>query len=479
MAAAQDVFVDRERELRALEQFWELPTAQCIPVIGRRRVGKTFLVEHFAAGRRVVYYRCHHAGTGEQLPLLGATLANTADDPVLRADPPGNWAAIFALIERLTRDGRLLLVLDEVPYWAARDESLPSRLQNWWDERGRYLDLMLLPCGSAVEMMERLLTGEAPLAGCVTGRIPVRPFDYRTAAELLSFPDPVDTLTAYGILGGVPLYLTLFQSGLSIRDNVARAIAAPTARLYVEPHTVFAAHHASFDAPQALATLRAIARGKHRWSEIADQVGVTSTNLGRVMEPLTGDLALVQRVLPVTEIRETRTYRTQYHLTDNFFRFWFRFIEPNQGHIEFGNTEQVVDTIMVELSGYMGLTFEAMCQDWTRLASAAGALPERVGAVGTWWSPNHQVDVVGLNADREVAVSGECKWHNRRFGWDDLQQYIDHVTALGRATRVVPDALHLLFSKQGFDDRVMEWAASGRARLLTPADLLGPFQTDA
>lgn len=199
------IFVNRTRELADLEQFWASERAQCISVVGRRRVGKTYLLEHFAEGKQTVYYRCQLRGTADQLPLLGAALADIADDPVNRAQPPSVWPAIFALIERLTTRGRLLLVLDEIPYWVARDESVPSVMQNWWDARGRHLDLMVVLCGSAVQMMERLLTGDAPLAGCLTRRLHVRPFDFRAAAHLLGVTDPITALTSYGILGGVPL----------------------------------------------------------------------------------------------------------------------------------------------------------------------------------------------------------------------------------------------------------------------------------
>jgi AAA+ ATPase superfamily predicted ATPase len=183
-------------------------------------------------------------------------------------------------------------------------------------------------------------------------------------------------------------------------------------------------------------------------------------------------------VLPVTEHRQSRAYHTQYQLTDNFFRFWFRFIELNQGAVEFGAGERVVDAIMAELSDYMGLPFEALCRDWVRLASAAGALdalPAPVGTVGTWWNPDHQVDVVGLDARHHIAVTGECKWRVQGFTWSDLQTYLDHVRALAQAAPLHPDALHVLFSKEGFDERVRAWAAGTRARLLGPADLLAPI----
>lgn len=468
-------FVNRAFELQALERFWLLRSAQCIPVMGRRRVGKTFMLEHFSSTRQTVYFRCELRGTAEQLPLLGAALARLAGDPILQAQPPATWPTVFTLIERLAEKQRLLLVLDELPIWATCDESMPSVLQNWWDERGRYLNLMLLLCGSAVQMMERLLTGEAPLAGCVTGRLVVRPFRLRSAAEMLRYPDPLDTLTTYGIVGGVPLYLSYFQAERSIRENILGAILSPTSRLYVEPQAVFAAHHQAYNAPQALAALRAIARGRHRWSDIAEGSGLAATQLARIMDPLIGDLGLVERVLPVTERHETKTYWPQYHLADNFFRFWFRFVEPNQGAIEFGDVEAVADGIMAALPEYLGLPFEAMCREWLGLASAAGLLPERVAAVGSWWNANHQVDVVGLDAARQVAVTGECKWRNQGFTWADLQTYLGHVAALSAVHPVRPDVLHLLFSRAGFDERVQSWAATSHARLLGSADLLMPL----
>lgn len=466
-------FVDRERELAALEKFWRSERAECIPVTGRRRVGKTFLLEHFAQGKRAVYYRCLLTETPEQLPELGQALAELAGDPVLMAQPPASWAAVFALIEQLARQERTLLVLDEIPYWAARDASLPSVLQNWWDARGRTLNLMLVLCGSAVQMMEGLLTGAAPLAGCITGRLPVRPLDFRAAAELLGYADPVMALTAYGILGGVPLYLTFFQPVRSLRDNILQAIVSPSSRLYVEPQAVFAAHHQVYDARSALAVLRAIAHGRQRWSEIADTVGVTTSALGRVMEPLIGDLGLVERVLPVTEAGPTRSYYTQYHLTDNFFRFWFRFIEPNQGHIEFGDVERITDMILARLPDYMGLPFEAMCRDWVRMASAAGVLTQRVGRVGTWWSPDHQLDVVGLDEDGRAAIVGEAKWHTQPFDYQELERYLGHVRALGNL--VLPEATHPLFARAGFADDVRRWADVHNARLLTPESMLANF----
>lgn len=168
--------------------------------------------------------------------------------------------------------------------WLAMKVSLRS--SSWWDAEGRRLDLMLVFCGSAVQMMERLHSGEAPLAGCITGRLRVTPFTFRDAGLLLSFPDPIDTLTTVGILGGIPLYLSYFRADWTIRENLLTAIASSTARLYIKPQAIFAAHHDAYNPEQALGILRAIATGHRSWSEIAEAVDLQGGQLGRAMDRL-------------------------------------------------------------------------------------------------------------------------------------------------------------------------------------------------
>ncbi|HUX86760.1 MAG TPA: DUF234 domain-containing protein, partial [Chloroflexota bacterium] len=292
------------------------------------------------------------------------------------------------------------------------------------------------------------------------------------AARLLRFPSPVDTLQAYGILGGVPLYLSLFNATVSLRDNIARQIVSPSARLYVEPYAVFAAHHQTFDRDDAMRVLGAIAAGGHQWSDIVARSKVPPTSLGRLLEVLIGDLALVQRFLPVTEEEGSRTIRTQYRLADNFFRFWFNFVEPYNGRIEFGGEEEVADAILARLPEHMGESFEEICREWTRIAGHARLLGVEVNRVGSWWTPDHQhqIDVVGLDVRGRVVVTGECKWQSDGFTVDDLEKYLGHVRALDRDLQ--PEARHLLFSKTTFAPQVVAWANQVQARLITPDVLL-------
>jgi hypothetical protein len=247
-----------------------------------------------------------------------------------------------------------------------------------------------------------------------------------------------------------------------------------SARLYVEPQAVFAAHHESYSREQVMNVLRAIASGNHTWSDVEAASKIAGTSLSNVMSRLVEDLGLVERLLPVTETTQSRQYRTQYRLTDNFFRFWFAFVEPNQGAIDFGGAPAVVDGAFARMSEYMGSAFEGICRQWTSRASAVGALPHRLARVGTWWTGDDDVDVVGLDESRRVALTGECKWTASPFGDRELATYLRHVRAIGDLVR--PDATHVLFCKSGFTDAVRAWASGNGALLHAPADLVAPLE---
>ncbi len=127
---------------------------------------------------------------------------------------------------------------------------------------------------------------------------------------------------------------------------------------------------------------------------------------------------------------------------------------------------------MSDLSNFLGPVFEEMCRDWVRMAAAAGALPVRPSRLGSWWIAGHELDVVGLDGRGRVILTGEAKWHNQQFDWEDLATYLGHVQSLGDL--LLPGAHHLLFSKSGFADDVARWAAATNASMLTPADMLAP-----
>jgi hypothetical protein len=175
------VFLNREREIEWLEQGWTSGGPELRILYGRRRVGKSALLDQFASEKRHVTYQAVEGSSADQLRDLTAAILACEDDPVLRAAPLANWDAALAHLTRMTASGRLLVVLDEYQYAAESDPTLASRLQRWWSREAVRLPIYLVICGSYVRFfVKNVLTG--PAYGRNTGLLQLQPLGYRQAA---------------------------------------------------------------------------------------------------------------------------------------------------------------------------------------------------------------------------------------------------------------------------------------------------------
>src|SRR6267378_2149983 len=177
-------FLDREHEFAWLEQGYASGRPEFRIIYGRRRVGKSALLDEFARGKRHVLYQAVEGSTADQLRDLTAAILAVEGDAGLRAAPLANWDAAFAHLVRMTASGPLLVILDEYQYAAESDPTLASRLQRWWSREATNLPINLVLCGSYVRFfVKNVLTG--PAYGRNTGSLQLRPLTYREAALFL------------------------------------------------------------------------------------------------------------------------------------------------------------------------------------------------------------------------------------------------------------------------------------------------------
>lgn len=399
--------MNRVEELRALRRWWERGQRMA-SVWGRRRVGKTALVDHFAAGLPAVF----HTGTGRptvaELAQLGhqvqAALPHGPRD--LFARPYADWDDALDDLSSRAEAGPLLLVLDEFPELVATSPELPGVLRAFLDRLNRAGGrLRILLCGSAVRHMEAMQEHRAPLYGRFDLALQVHPFRPHEAALMLPDLAAADRALVYGLLGGVPLYLSWWDQSASVADNLRTLACVPAAPLLTEGQLVLATEVERGDYPSAV--LHAIASGRGRYGEIKDLVRAEPA---RTLERLT-QLRLVQRLVPVTE--EGRSRRVIYQITDNFLAFYLQVLSRYRSEIERGLGEGILPVLMASLDDFMGPRWEEAFRSHLRRLAVAGQFGEAVVAVGPWWTEDsrHEIDAVVLagRARTPVAV-GEAKW---------------------------------------------------------------------
>lgn len=431
-------------------------------VVGRRRVGKSFLLAATLTGTRVISFQGDEQGERQHLELLAEEAGRLLlGSPALRFD---DWDAALTFFGAQARQEPLTLILDEFQYLWSAQPALDSIIQRHWDRWQRAgTPLLLVLCGSALSLMERLLAHGSPLYGRATLRLLLTPLDYRFAGKFANTDDPEKLLRRYAVLGGTPQYQVWAGHG-ELRTLIRDRILTRGSPLYEDPLHLLREGEGVRDPGTYLAILRAIAHGATHYNEIAQQAGTTSANLSPRLARLER-LGYVRPVFPLAS--SGREDRSLYRIADPFFRCWFRYVARNRSRLERGRVDEVLGEVVDDLDNLMGQTFEDCCRHWVG-HYADEELVGHAEELGAWWSRDGsvEIDIVGVGRHR-YQLLGSCKWR-RTVDEDVLEELYDHRAALGgKAAR----ARLALFAREGFTARVRERAAKEGVILVTAADL--------
>jgi uncharacterized protein len=465
------MFVDRQVELAFLDSVLQRkrPTvAQFILLYGRRRVGKTVLLRHWAeqAGVPHTYWAAEKEPAALQRRKLFARLLGV--EPA-RAATFDSWADCWQAIAAFLADRRHILILDEFTYAVESDPAMLSSLQHAWDQQFKNSQLVLVLCGSHVHTMEALQTRQSPLFGRLTGQWWLQPLPFAALQEFLPDWSAHERVAAYAVVGGVPAYLEWLDPTLSLSANVRQVILAPGSMWVAEP--TFLLYDEVREPATYLAILKAIGAGSHTLSRISDAALVSRAHLSAYLARLQ-ELRLVERRLPVTipPAKRRRARSGRYHLSDPYFRFYFRFLAPNQDELSY-HPELVLPRIREGLRAFVGMTaFEDLSRQWVTEQGRAGNLPLEVQEVGSHWSRTVQVDVVAVNWAERAILLGECRWGADAVNRAVIRELIELKTP--KVLKDLPEAAggwrvhHAFFARAGFTDAARAGAEAAGAILV-------------
>ena len=340
-AALPSPFIGRQRSLAFLEELYESDRPEFFVLYGRRRVGKTELLQRFCSEHRSVYFLAAQVRTKDNLRVFREAVRDGLGDTLVETLEFPDWGAALGYVASKSADQRLVVVLDEFPYLCEADKGLPSQIQRFWDTTGKQSGLMLVLCGSQVSFMEKQVLAEgSPLFGRRTSQQRLEPL---TPPETLAFfPawDLDDRVLAYAILGGMPAYLRRFDDRKPLRRNVLDELLRPEGYLFDEVQFLLSAELSNPATYNSI--LGAIAAGSERVGDIALRVGVDSTTANKYLHVLR-ELRLVEREVPLTDPDPLRSRRGTYRITDRFVAFHFRHLQAHRGLITAGRGERVLE----------------------------------------------------------------------------------------------------------------------------------------
>lgn len=477
-----DPFYNRTSELAALERAWKRhgPGGQMMLLYGRRRLGKTYLLQRYVAagvtGNEVVRPHCYYlaeqtTAAAQRTALARQLLEAFPSEGVTDEEIAISWNALFRHISQQVRlrgpeDGRFIVILDEFQYLVEQSPELPSVLQAWWDREGVHIPILVILCGSHLSVMSALGQESAPLFGRFNaGVFHLEPLSYEdVAAFYANRPDygVAETLLMYGVFGGTPRYHALVDPGQPPDDEIITLLMQPRAILENEVRFLLSSEQIRDPAPYN-AVLGAVATGETQFNRIQTLIGVERGTLSFYLRTLQ-DLGWLRREFPFGETSERRAL---YRLADPFLAFWYRFVAPLSSALQFSNPRLVYDErVAPALPEYMGrFVFEDICLQWLR-RHAQERLGLTIRDMGRYWSRDGrlEIDVVG-ELDTDTFLFGECKWRA-----DSVARLGDY-SGLKAKVLALPDArwrdqpTFILFAVGGFAPELQQLAADPDERL--------------
>ena len=400
-------FYNRADEQKRLRRAMSAPGGALAVVYGRRRCGKSTLLQHVIS-RQDVYYLADQKEPALQIRDLAAEADNAV--PLFSTAGYATWDALLLnLNDRLDRP--ISLCLDEFPYLVQQSPALPSILQKYIDRPGAK-NLNLVLCGSSQRMMYGLvLDRTAPLSGRALEILKIEPLKAGWFRESLGV-ESEKAVEAYAVWGGVPRYWELASSFRGLEEAIRELVLHRNGVLHEEPLGLLLDEMRSAVQPYSLLTV--IGQGCHRLSEIAGRLGKPASSLLRPLSQLV-DLGYVRRDTPFGD-NEKSTRRSLYKIADPFLSFHFRFVQPNKSQLQIGAVSAIAARVTRQFPTHVSAIWEELARASVPFSDICG---RQWGPARRWWGPASdgipvEVDVVAESLDGRAVLVGEAKWNDAR-----------------------------------------------------------------
>jgi len=464
-------FYDRKTELYLLKnkynQIDSTKNGIMIAVYGRRRVGKTELIKKFLKNieKPKLYFYVGLSQREVVFNNLAETIKEQTGD-VVRIEKAEDF---FDYLVTKSKKEKLIVVLDEFQRFLDVAPEVITSLQNYWDRDLKNKKIMILLVGSSIGMMQKITDSKA---GALYGRaqkMKISPFKYADFRLMFKELSEEEKVLRYGVFGGTPYYLEKTKMFNDTQDAIDNLILKKDSDLSEEPKTLLEYENVKIHAKYN-SILQSISSGKEILKEIQDFTKMSVTNLPPYIAKLDNLLDLVKKNDPI--LGKERLGR--YAIRDNFFKFWYRFIFPNETAINLGNTRLVSSLIKENLNAYTGRIFEDIIKELLVLYNTKEIKGLKINFenIGSWWDRNNnEIDILAYNSKEKDFLIGEVKWANEKVDSETIEELYKKSKFINKGGNY-----HFLFvSKSGFTQNAIKRMESIKATYLDIADVKDLF----
>ena len=466
-------FIGRQTELEKLNSEYSRGSSFVV-IYGRRRVGKTTLIKEFLKKKTAFYFLATEELESQSMKRLAGVVARTTKNNLLQKATFTDWLDLFQIIADYEPDKKKVLVIDEFPYLVKTNPAFPSILQNAWDEILKESNVMLILSGSLIGMMQKhALSYDSPLYGRRTAQMRLSPLPFTDIYEAQNLPFD-KAVEQYAVTGGVPKYLEFFEDNRELEEQLKDTVLSKSGFLYEEPN--FLLKSESMTAVNYFSIIKAIADGNHKLGKIAGALGQETSALTPYLSTLT-DLGFIEKRTPITEKNPEKSRKGLYFISDNFIRFWFRYVYPYKGELELDNMQIVLDEINKDfIEKFAAFAYEDICKDIFANLCRNDVISFMPSRIGSYWLNDYdgdtEIDVMAVDHQNKRIFAGECKYHTKPVDAPVYYALKEKVVNAGEIQKAFPgyDVIYGVFSKSGFTQRMMDAAKENPGLFLIDED---------
>ncbi len=443
--------ITRNQINQTLQKLFEDSANHMVLVCGSDREEKEAFLKRFCQDKKSFYYRGCHAGGGQQLSVFMRQVEKTYDVKLMK----NSFDECFNRIKS-GDSSKLVVVIDELPLI---QHSEPGFFESLIKLKRRQLypgPVLIIVTASTLSYAD----GDAR-------ELPEEGFSYFD--EILTLPgynflevvraipgsSMTDALGVYAITGGVPAYMSHWNRGRDVRENVISLILSPHGALFSEAERYIGSQLRELSVYETI--LSCMAQGNEKLNDIYQYTGYPRAKISVYLKNLSA-FKVIEKVISYTSGGWENTKKGIYRICDPFIDFWFRFVFPHQSELYWMSGEEFYDSfIATEFSDYLGGIFRRVCSEYIELLSSVGKTPIRVSSIGTWIGKEGTIDIVASDENKHT-VAGICHWGADVPGTGAYEKLTDCL----KLARIAPDALYL-FSGSGFSEELKIKAADDAA----------------
>lgn len=397
--------VGRKHELEELNRLYDSGKAELVAIYGRRRIGKTYLVD-MAFQNRITFRHAGLSPVEEKGGLMKEQLQHFYFSLQLhgmeKSHRPESWLEAFFMLEKLLQEKdngeRQVIFLDELPWLDTPRSGFITAFEGFWNGWACHRpNVMVVVCGSANSwILDRLINNHGGLYDRVTYEIKLSPFTLRECREYLESRSVIlsdyDITQSYMILGGVPFYLGYFERGQSLAQTVDRLFFRKNAKLKNEYDRLFESGFSNPDDMKTLVSFLARRNAGYTRKEIIEGLGITdSGHLSKNLKALIASDFIVEYV-PFGMGKKD----IHYAVSDPFCRFCLKFVNERDSLDEAFWQQNATSPA---ISSWRGFAFENVCFNHIDRIKQALGISGVITRQSAWSKRAEEKDDTGAQID--------------------------------------------------------------------------------